>query len=79
MKAIFTLVFALVLALSSYGQQQPAQAKVTPITMEVVLLTTNSPAMKGENRQVARLYRRPNARVKKALSFTTARNRPQYA
>lgn len=79
MKAIFTVVFTLVLALSSYGQQKPAQVKVTPITMEVVLLTTDSLVMKGENRQVARLYRRPNARVKMALSFTTARNRPQYA
>lgn len=82
MKAIFTLVFTLVIALSSFGQKQPAQAKVTPMAKGVVLLTSINPGMnemKGESRQVARLYRRSNARVTKALSFSTARNRPQFA
>ena len=78
MKAVLTLVFTLVLAFSTHGQR-PAPEKVTPITRGVVLLTTIAPVQKGEPRQVARLYRRSNARVTKALSFTTARNRPQVA
>lgn len=72
MKAVFTLTIALFFGCLAQAQQKPAQVKVAAIQMEIVTaaqIRIAPAAFKGT--EIARLYRRPGARVKKALDFST--------
>jgi hypothetical protein len=75
MKAIITIVFVLFIGIAAQAQNAQ-EVKVETIQMEMVEITKIDVNKKqiGSN-EVARLYRRPNARVKKALSFSTKRDR----
>ncbi|NNJ38641.1 MAG: hypothetical protein HKP23_05290, partial [Flavobacteriaceae bacterium] len=53
------------------------EVKVETIEMTIVTSTTENKVEKEE--KVARLYRRANSTVKKALSFTTKRNKAKLA
>jgi len=55
-----------------HSDQKNTKSKVETIEMSIVTSTTN------EN-TVARLYKFKNSRVKKALSFTTKRNKAKMA
>ena len=76
MKAIITFVFFIFISSTAMSQVETAKAKT--ISKEVNLEITI--ATKSVNpTQVARLYKFKNARVKKALKFTTKANRAKMA
>ena len=75
MKAIVTIIFILFIGLAAQAQDKQSEAKVETFKTEIVTVTTIS----QDDNAVARLYRRPNSRVKKALNFTTKRNKAKLA
>ena len=75
MKAIVTIIFILFIGLTAQAQDKAAEVKVETVKTEIVTVTE----IAQEDNAVARLYRRPNSRVKKALTFTTKRNRSKLA
>ena len=79
MKTLLTFGITMLLAFSLQAQDRPVEQKVVTITMEVVPVSQIKIIKKGETAKVARLYRRPNARVKRALTFTTVKDRPKMA
>jgi len=72
MKTIVTLIFVLFIGVVVQAQDSKVDTKVETIEMSIVTSTTK------EN-TVARLYKNKNSRVKKALSFTTKRNKAKLA
>ncbi|MBT8300763.1 MAG: hypothetical protein KJO63_05490 [Maribacter sp.] len=72
MKTILTLIFVLTIGAAAQAQDAKVDVKVETIEMSIVTTTNN------EN-TVARLYKFKNSRVKKALSFTTKRNKSKLA
>jgi hypothetical protein len=79
MKTIATLTLLLFFTLFTQAQDRKPQTKVETVTMELLPVSTILKKKDQQAPQVARLYRRPYARVKKALSFTTRENRPKVA
>lgn len=80
MKSILTIVFIITLGVFAQAQNKTAELKVATIEMSVVLVADIEEATVTENTmEVARLYRRSNSQVKKALTFTTKRNRAKMA
>ena len=77
MKAIVTLFFVLFIGLAAKAQDTQTEAKVAAIELGIVYVSSEN--VKEVNTEVARLYRRSNSRVKKALSFTTKRNKAKLA
>ncbi len=77
MKTLITLIFVLTIGVTAQAQDKTAEVKVETIEMTIVTSTTQTTVKKEE--KVARLYRRSNSKVKKALSFTTKRNRSKLA
>ena len=77
MKTLITLIFVLTIGFAAQAQDKVAEVKVETIEMTIVTSTTETTAKKEE--KVARLYRRANSKVKKALSFTTKRNKSKLA
>ncbi len=77
MKTIITLIFVLTIGVAAQAQDKTAEVKVETIEMSIVTSTTETSVNKEE--KVARLYRRANSTVKKALSFTTKRNKAKLA
>lgn len=77
MKTLITLIFVLFIGVAAQAQDTTSEVKVETIEMSIVTSTTNT-TVKEENK-VARLYRRSNSNVKKALSFTTKRNKAKLA
>lgn len=82
MKAIITILFILFLGTNLQAQEAAAEHKTETIEMGHVIKTQL--LLKKEVRgfevlqkevEVARLYRRADYRVKKALSFSTKRDR----
>ena len=65
------------IGVTAQAQDKTAEVKVETIEMTIVTSTTNTTVKKEE--KVARLYRRANSTVKKALSFITKRNRAKLA
>jgi len=80
MKNILTIVFVIVLGVFAQAKNSPADMKVETIAKTIVLKETVKVVADQENTlEVARLYRRSNSRVTKALSFSTKRNRSKMA
>ncbi|MEK6154860.1 hypothetical protein WIW50_16440 [Flavobacteriaceae bacterium 3-367] len=78
MKAVLTLIFVLFIGVAAQAQDAKVDVKVDVIEMTIV--TDSQEEINLETKtEVARLYRRANATVKKALSFTTKRNRAKLA
>ena len=75
MKTIVTIIFILFISFAAQAQNRTAEVKVETVKTEIVTVTK----ITQEDNAVARLYRRPNSRVKKALNFTTKRNRAKLA
>ncbi len=73
MKTIVTIIFILFIGLAAKAQETTSEVKVETIEMGIVKTTTE------EDQKVARLYRRSNSRVKKALNFSTKRNKAKLA
>ncbi|MDE3743246.1 hypothetical protein [Maribacter polysaccharolyticus] len=72
MKTILTLIFVLTIGVTAQAQDAKADIKVETIEMTNITSSTNG-------NTVARLYKFKNSRVKKALSFTTKRNKAKMA
>ena len=72
MKTILTILFVLTIGVTAQAQDAKVDVKVETVEMTIVTSTTNG-------NTVARLYKFKNSRVKKALSFTTKRNKAKIA
>lgn len=79
MKTIVTFFFVLFIGVVAQAQNTSEEVKVETIEMTVVIVTETEAAVLENTQEVARLYMFSNARVKKALSFTTKRNKAKMA
>lgn len=82
MKAILTFVFILFIGVVAQAQETTNEVKVDNV--ETTTVTSNTATKYNEvstenNSEVARLYKFKNARVLKALTFTTKRNTAKLA
>jgi len=84
-KTFFTILFILFLGTSVFAQKCIKHDKVENLKMDFVLGHSPSDSLhskeikKSKATTVARLYRFKNTRIKKALSFSTRKNRAQVA
>ncbi|MEX0287846.1 MAG: hypothetical protein AB3N14_01945 [Flavobacteriaceae bacterium] len=85
MKALFTLILVLIFGATALAHNTPADVKVEVSQMGIVLDSSiDAPVFTDEitpakENAVTRLYRFKNSRVKKALSFSTKRNKAKLA
>ncbi|MUH36625.1 hypothetical protein D9O36_12300 [Zobellia amurskyensis] len=79
MKTIATLIFVLFIGVTAQAQTATEEVKVATIEMTIVTETSTEEVSLENTIEVARLYKRDNARVTKALSFTTKRNKAKMA
>jgi hypothetical protein len=79
MKTLITLIFVLFIGVVAQAQTATEEVKVATIEMSIVTETAVEEGVAEKTSEVARLYKRSNSRVKKALSFTTKRNRAKMA
>ena len=78
MKTFVTFVFVLFIGMASYAQEG-VEVKVNVVNKTIVTNVQLEKEVKIEKQEVARLYKRDNARVKKALTFSTKRSRAKMA
>ncbi|WP_273274879.1 hypothetical protein [Maribacter polysiphoniae] len=85
MKAFLTLTFVLFITLTAQAQNSNTNDTVEPIQMDIVLDggVDDSASVKEikitTEKSVARLYKFKNSRVKKALTFTTKKDKPKLS
>lgn len=84
MKTIITLIFVLFIGVAAQAQNNTKEVKAETIEMTIVNLTsiekvTFENATLENKTEVARLYKFKNSKIKKALSFTTKRNKAKMA
>ena len=86
MKAIITLILVVFFGATAIAQSNDNNdVKVETIEMGIVLDLSSDVSIDfetvetQEENQVARVYRHKNSRVKKAISFTTKKDRPRLA
>jgi len=79
MKAIITLVFILMIGATAQAQNATEEIKVVTIEISAIDATTGMTMEVEKNTEVARLYKYKNSRIKKALKFTTKRNKSKRA
>ncbi|MDV7138848.1 hypothetical protein R3X28_08170 [Maribacter sp. TH_r10] len=80
MKAIVTIIFIIFFGITAQAQNNTKEVQVETIEMTIVTTTETKNEVKTETTtEVARLYKFKNSRVKKALSFTTKRNKAKMA
>ncbi|ALM07556.1 hypothetical protein SB49_06890 [Sediminicola sp. YIK13] len=82
MKAILTLIFVLFIGVAAQAQDANDNVKVETATLSIVSNTNNemfNEVSTTTQNDVARLYKNKNARVLKALTFTTKKNNAKLA
>lgn len=79
MKTFYLCLLFFCIAATCWGQERKPLAHVETRTVGIVPVYRILLKEKTNQGAMARLYRRPNARVKKALSFTTKAQRPKIA
>ncbi len=82
MKAILTLIFVLFIGVAAQAQDANDHVKVETATLSIVTTTNNetfNEVSTTTQNDVARLYKNKNARVLKALTFTTKKNNAKLA
>lgn len=85
MKAILTLILVLFFGLTTFAQNTNSYDTMEPIEMDIVLdsgvITPNhnKEVKITSEKSVARLYKFKNSRVKKALEFTTKKDKPKLS
>jgi len=80
MKTLITLILVLFIGVAAQAQNNTKDVKVETIQMTVVTKTFIQDVIIVNNKiEVARLYKFKNARIKKALSFATKRNKARMA
>lgn len=71
MKTILTIIFVFFIGMAARAQNGTFQVKIEAVAMGIVTVSAEKAvSLKSEN-TVVRLYRTKNAKVIKALSFTT--------
>ncbi len=78
MKTIATIFFIFFIGMSAQAQNNTNDVKVETIEMGIATETVKELNLETKT-EVARLYKFKNARVTKALSFTTKRNAAKMA
>ena len=78
MKTIATIFFIFFIGMSAQAQNNTNDVKVNTVEMTIVTETVKELNLETKT-EVARLYKFKNARVTKALSFTTKRNKAKMA
>jgi hypothetical protein len=78
MKTLATIFFIIFIGTAAQAQNATEDVKVETVEMTIATETTNELKVATKT-QVARLYRLNNARVTKALSFTTKRSKAKMA
>ncbi|WP_396638377.1 hypothetical protein [Maribacter sp. R77961] len=78
MKTIATIFFIFFIGMTAQAQNNTADVKVETVEMTIVTETAYELNLETKT-TIARLYRHKNARVNKALSFTTKRNKAKMA
>ena len=80
MKTIITLVLVIFLGVSAQAQNNTQELKVETIEMGILKVSSSTKEVVLEKEtEVARLYKYKNSRIKKALKFTTKRNKAKMA
>jgi len=72
MKTLLTIFFIFFISFAAQAQENTAEVKVETAKKEIVTTT-------AKENSVARLYRFKNSRIKKELSFKTAKNTAKLA
>lgn len=75
MKTVIAIIFFLFIGTFAQAQQGTVEQKAETIKMEIVSVDEIKANIEENTTEVARLYRRADYRVKKALSFSTKRDR----
>ncbi len=78
MKTIATIFFIFFIGTAAQAQNNTTDVKVETVEMTIVTETVKEINLETKT-EVARLYKFKNARVTKALSFTTKRNAAKMA
>jgi len=78
MKTIATLIFVLFIGVTAQAQTATEELKVQTIEMSITIETAEE-VITEKKTEVARLYKFKNSRIKKALSFSTKRNKAKMA
>ena len=78
MKTIATIFFIFFIGTAAQAQNNTTDVKVETVEMTIVTETAYELNLETKT-EVARLYKFKNARVIKALSFTTKRNKAKMA
>ena len=78
MKTLATIFFIFFIVISAQAQKNTNDVKVNTIEMGIVTEAVKELNLDTKT-EVARLYKFKNARVKRALSFTTKRNGAKMA
>lgn len=78
MKTILTITFVLFIGMVAQAQNAEIKTKVVSVEMTNAASTSKEVKIETKN-EVARLYKFKNSRVKKALEFTTKRNKAKMA
>ncbi|MET6990186.1 hypothetical protein [Sediminicola arcticus] len=82
MKAILTLIFVLFIGVAAQAQAANDIIKVETVALSIVSTTNNgmfNEVSTTTQNDVARLYKNKNARVLKALTFTTKKDNAKLA
>ncbi|MBD0776285.1 hypothetical protein HPE56_00635 [Maribacter sp. ANRC-HE7] len=82
MKAIVTIIFIIFIGITAQAQNNNQEVHVETIEMGITITTaaeTKNEVKSDTNTEVARLYKFKNSKIKKALSFTTKRNKAKMA
>ncbi len=79
MKTILTLIFVLFISVAAQAQDASVETKATTIEMTIATSTSYEDVVLETSTEVARLYKFKNSRIKKALTFTTKRNKAKMA
>lgn len=79
MKTIATLIFVLFIGVTVQAQDTTGKVAKDTIEMTVNVENSKKEVSLKSNSEVARLYKRSNTRVKKALTFSTKASRPKTA
>ncbi len=79
MKAILTLLFVLIIGITAQAQDAVVEVKAETVQTSIVTSTSFENVNLESKVEVARLYRSKNSRVKKAMSFTTKRDKAKMA
>ncbi|MEJ1223417.1 hypothetical protein [Sediminicola sp. 1XM1-17] len=79
MKAILTFVFILFIGVVAQAQETTTDVKTENVETTTVTSDKFKEVSTANGNEVARLYKNKNARVLKALTFTTKRNTAKLA